>query len=67
MRYPIDPMQFDGVPTVFFQFSKRVKTRKPHKCYICKREIRVGETADKVTIMTSDNARPYTVYYCERC
>ncbi len=45
--------------------DKKVKTRKPHKCWGCAEDIPVGRT---VTCVTSvDGGEIATVYWCDRC
>ena len=64
----LDFMRNDGIPTCLFANNRIVKTKVPHVCQICGKEIQIGEIAQKHTIMTSDDCRPGTFYlhkeYC---
>jgi hypothetical protein len=44
---------------------KRVKTRKPHNCWGCCKEIPVGSIVSRTT--TFDNGTAMTAYWCPVC
>ena len=45
--------------------QKVVKTRKPHNCWGCTKELPIG---DKVEVVTSvDGGNIMTVYWCDKC
>ena len=45
--------------------DKKVKTRKPHKCWGCMEDIPTGATVQAVTSV--DGGKIATVYWCDRC
>ena len=48
-----------------FQFEKKIKTKKEHRCFLCERKILKGFTAHNVK--GKYEGEFYNAYYCNTC